>query len=115
MERRPEPIDDKRALDQHGVGIKARELVGSVVRHRKKRWRLVVGKRYEDIDCGRPKFGQSPAAANLAAEHRLAEILEHDQAAVEIESVDRGRGEARLFERAGNGDKGRDVLGEMNL
>src|SRR5262245_46922046 len=115
MERRPEPIDEKRGLDQHGVGIKARELVGSVIRNRKKRGRLVVGKRHEDIDGGRPKFGQGPAALNLAAEHRLAEILEHDEAAVEIESMDRRRGETSLFERACDRDERRNVLGEMNM
>ena len=52
---------------------------------------------------------------NLAAEHRLAEIFKHDEAAVEIESVDRGRGEARLFEGACDRHERRNVLGEMNM
>src|SRR5262245_65232273 len=99
MNNRPEPIDEKRSLDQHGVGVVAREPIGIVVRDRKERWRLVLGKRRENIDGGRPKLRQGPAAANLTAEQRLAEILEHDKAAVEIEGVDRGRGQSGLVER----------------
>ena len=92
VERRPQPVDEQRRLDQHGVGVEA----AAAGKARGPRWAAArtavrVGKREQHVDGGAPQGrpGRRPAR-NLGPKHPVAEILEHDEALVEIEGVDFG-------------------------
>ena len=81
---------------------------------RKRLWRRGVLQGDERLGGGAPQGRLLGGAAfHLAAEHAVTEVVEQQEAVVEILRVDAWHGEAGVMQCVGDGNEGAHILGEM--
>ena len=91
MERGPKPVDEERGFGEKRLGVIGGKAVRGVALDWEALRRRLVGERHQGIDGGPVQLGQRTPFGHLAPEHPVAEVLEHEEALVEVESIDGGR------------------------
>ena len=107
------PLQHQRDLDQHGLGIEGRDLIGDV-RHQRQRLGQAL-----PVQRGQEVRGDLVALRErrrrIAFDHAdAAEILGDQESGVDVGVVNCRRREAKGAQAVGDGDEWFDVLGQMH-
>ena len=105
------PVGEQAHLDLHGVVIEIWDVVVGAVADRDRRLGRLPVQLGENGDAFEIPLGDRPAMA--VEDAVLTQILEQEDAAVEIVMEDDGRRKAADAEMSCYGDKGTDVLGDV--
>ncbi len=94
LDPRPMPVEQQLDLDLEGSAVAPRQHVAAAIGQRQARWQRHAAQPDQHIDGGAPQLGLRRAGGDLGGEHPIAEVLDQQDALVQIEGRHRGRAQA---------------------